>query len=261
MPRFSANISLMYTEFPVLERFEQAAASGFRAVEFLYPQDDDLAGMRAALDHTGLTLLQINAPRGRGNGERTGANDPRQREEYRSQMERAFEMAAYLGASQMHCTSGATLPDLAFDVQWETLVENMVWVAERAATFGITPMIEPLNTFDNPGYMVPTTATAIRLMDAAGQPNLRLQYDLYHTQRMEGNHTDNLTRLLPRIANIQVSETPGRRALGDGELNLPHFFRLLDRLGYAGWVGVGYLTDSPTDDSLSWLRASGFWDR
>jgi hydroxypyruvate isomerase len=251
----------MYTEFPVLERFEQAAASGFRAVEFLYPQDDDLAGMRAALDHTGLTLLQINAPRGRGNGERTGANDPRQREEYRSQMERAFEMAAYLGASQMHCTSGATLPDLAFDVQWETLVENMVWVAERAATFGITPMVEPLNTFDNPNYMVPTTTTGIRLIDAAGQPNLRLQYDLYHTQRMEGNHTDNLTRLLPRIANIQVSETPGRRALGNGELNLPYIFRLLDHLGYAGWVGVGYLTDSPTDDSLNWLRASGFWDR
>ena len=98
-------------------------------------------------------------------------------------------------------------------------------------------------------------------MDAAGQPNLRLQYELYHTQRMEGNHTDNLTHLLPRIANIQVSETPGRRALGDGELNLPYIFRLLDRLGYAGWVGVGYLTDPPTDDSLAWLRASGFWER
>jgi len=261
MPRFSANISLMYTEFPVVERFERAAESGFRAVEFLYPLDDDLAGMRAALDHTGLTLLQINAPRGSGNGDRTGANNPHQREEYRSQMERAFEMAAYLGASQMHCTSGAAQPDLTFDEQWGTLVENMAWVAERAATFGITPMIEPLNTYDNPNYMVPTTATAIRLIDATGQPNLRLQYDLYHTQRMEGNHTDNLTNLLPRIANIQVSETPGRRALGDGELNLPYIFRLIDRLGYTGWVGVGYRTDPPTDASLAWLRSSGFWER
>ncbi len=261
MPRFSANISLMYTEFPVVERFEQAAASGFRSVEFLYPQDDELAGMRAALDRTGLNLLQINAPRGDGGGERVGANDPRRRDEYRSAMERSFEMAAYLGAAQMHCTSGARLPDLDFEAQWETLVENMVWVAEQAAAHGITPMIEPLNTFDNPGYMVPTTAIATRLMDAAGQPNLRIQYDLYHTQRMEGNHTDNLTNLLPRIANIQVSETPGRRALGDGELNLPYFFRLLDRLGYAGWVGVGYLTDPPTDASLAWLRASGFWER
>ena len=202
----------MYTEFPVVERFERAAASGFRAVEFLYPHDDDLVDMRAALDRTGLTFLQINAPRGRGNGERAGVNDPRQRDEYRGDMDRAFEMAAYLGASQMHCTSGVTLPDVAFDVQWGTLVENMAWVAEQATTVGITPMIEPLNTFDTPGYMVSTTTTAIRLMDAAGQPNLRLQYDLYHTQRMEGNHTDNLTRLLPRIANIQVSETPGRRA-------------------------------------------------
>ena len=261
MPRFSANISLMYTEFPVVERFEQAAASGFRAVEFLYPQDDDLAEMRAALDRTGLTLLQINAPRGRGDGERVGANDPRRRDDYRGDMERSFEMAAYLGATQMHCTSGVALPDVDPDVQWGTLVENMAWVAERAATFGITPMIEPLNTFDNPGYMVSTTTLATRLMDAAGQPNLRMQYDLYHAQRMEGNHTDNLSRLLPRIANIQVSETPGRRALGDGELNLPHIFRLLDRLGYDGWVGVGYLTDPPTDDSLAWLRASGFWER
>src|SRR5215203_2085691 len=117
MPRFSANISLMYTEFPVVERFERAAASGFRAVEFLYPQDDDLAAMRAALDRTGLTLLQINAPRGDGNGERVGANDPRWRAEYRRAMDHSFEMAAYLGAAQMHCTSGVTLPDVAFDVQ------------------------------------------------------------------------------------------------------------------------------------------------
>ena len=261
MPRFSANISLMYTEFPVVERFEQAAASGFRAVEFLYPQDDDREGMRAALDSTGLTLLQINAPRARGSDGRVGANDPGRRDEYRSDMDRSFEMAAYLGATQMHCTSGAALPDVNIDVQWETLVENMVWVAERAATFGITPMIEPLNTYDNPGYMVSTTTIATRLIDETGAPNLRLQYDLYHSQRMEGNHTDNLTNLLPRIANIQVSETPGRRALGDGELNLPYFFRLLDRLGYAGWVGVGYLTDPPTDDSLAWLRASGFWQQ
>jgi hydroxypyruvate isomerase len=251
----------MYTEFPVVERFEQAAASGFRAVEFLYPNDDDLPGMSAALDRTGLTLLQINAPRGRGNGERTAANDPDVRDAYRSEMARAFEMASYLGASQMHCTSGAALPDLDVDVQWETLVENMVWVAEQAATFGITPMIEPLNVYDNPGYIVSTTAKAVQLIDATGQSNLRLQYDLYHTQRMEGNHTDNLTNLLPLIANIQVSETPGRRALGDGELNLPYFFRLLDRLGYAGWVGVGYLTDPPTDASLAWLRASGFWEQ
>ncbi len=261
MPRFSANISLMYTEFPVAERFEQVAASGFRAIEFLYPQDDDLAEMRAALDRTGLTLLQINAPRARANDGRVGANDPRRRDEYRSDMDRSFEIAAYLGASQMHCTSGATLPDVDPDVQWGTLVENMVWVAERAASLDITPMIEPLNTYDNPAYMVPTTTTAVRLIDETGQPNLRLQYDLYHSQRMEGNHTDNLTHLLPRIANIQVSETPGRRALGDGELNLPYFFRLLDRLGYAGWVGVGYLTDPPTDASLAWLRSSGFWEQ
>ena len=261
MPRFSANVSLMYTEFPVVERFERAAESGFRAVEFLYPQDDDLAGMRAALERTGLTLLQINAPRGGARGDRVGASDPGRRDEYRGEMERSFEIAAYLGASQMHCTSGARLPDVDFDVQWGTLVENMVWVAERAAAIGITPMIEPLNTFDNPGYMVPTTATAVRLMDATGQPHLRMQYDLYHTQRMEGNHTDNLTQLLPRIANVQVSETPGRRALGDGELNLPYFFRLLDRLGYGGWVGVGYLTEPPTDESLAWLRGSGFWER
>jgi hydroxypyruvate isomerase len=261
MPRFSANVSLMYTEFPVVERFERAAESGFRAVEFLYPQDDDLPGMRAALDRSGLTLLQINAPRGDGDGDRPGAQDPRRRDAYRRDMERSFEIATYLGALQMHCTSGATLPDVAFDVQWGTLVENMVWVADQAAAAGITPMIEPLNTYDNPGYMVPTTATAMRLMEEAGQPNLRLQYDLYHTQRMEGNHTDNLTRLLASIANVQVSETPGRRALGDGELNLPYFFRLLDRLGYAGWVGVGYLTDPPTDDSLAWLRASGFWEQ
>lgn len=260
MPRFSVNVSLLYTEYPVLERFERAAASGFRAVEFLFPYAEDIAAMRAALDRAGVALLQINSPPGAGATGRNGiANDPRRRDEYRAGMLRALEIANRLGAVQMHCMSGVALPDIDPDVQWGTLVENTAWTAEQAAAAGIVPMIEPLNTFDTPGYLVPTTAAAIRLMDAAGQANLRLQYDLYHTQRMEGNHTDTLTRLLPRIANIQVSETPGRRALGDGELNLPYIFRLLDRLGYSGWVGVGYLTDGPTDASFAWLRASGFW--
>lgn len=260
MPRFSVNVSLLFTEYPVIERFERAAACGFRAVEFLFPYDEDIAAMRAALDAAGVRLLQINSPSGDRAAGRSGiANDPRRQTEYRESMLRALEIANRLGAVQMHCMSGVALADVDPDVQWGTLVENTAWTAEQADATGIVPMIEPLNTFDTPGYLVPTTATAIALMDAAAHPALRLQFDLYHTQRMEGNQTDTLSRLLPRIANVQVSETPGRRALGDGELNLPYFFRLLDRLGYAGWVGVGYLTERPTEETFAWLQQSEFW--
>lgn len=262
MPRFAANISLLYAEYPVVERFEHAAAAGFRAVEFLFPYAEDVAGMRAALNRTGLTFLQINTPPGdMAAGDRGLAHDPRRKDEYRAGIERALEIATHLGATRMHCMSGVALADLPYETQWGTLVENTAWAAERAAAAGIVAQVEPLNTFDTPGYLLPTVGRALTLMDEAGHPNLALQYDLYHSQRMEGNHTDALTEYLRRIGHVQVSEIPGRRELGEGEVSFPYIFRLLDRLGYAGWVGLEYFPSVPTEQSLEWLRASGFWER
>lgn len=262
MPRFAANISLLYAEYPVVERFEHAAAAGFQAVEFLFPYAEDIDGMRAALQCTGLTFLQINTPPGNlAAGERGLATDPRRRAEYRDGIQQALEIATTLGAGRLHCMSGVISPDLSYEEQWSCLVENTAWAAEQAAAAGIVAQIEPLNTFDTPGYSIPTVAKALELMDAAGHPNLALQYDLYHSQRMEGNHTDALTALMPRIGHIQISETPGRREPGDGELNFSYIFRLIDRLGYSGWVGLEYYPSVPTEESLAWLRASGFWQR
>lgn len=259
MPRFAANLSLLYAEFPVVERFERAARAGFTAAEFLFPYDEDIDGMRAALTTSGLTLLQINSPLGSRPTDRGIANDPRRQAEYREGIARALEIAVLFGAGALHCLSGVAVADVPADAQWATLVENTAWAAEQAAAAGISAQVEPLNTFDTPGYLLPTAGAALALMDATGHPNLRLQYDLYHSQRMEGNHTDALTRLLPRIGHIQVSETPGRRELGDGEVDFAYIFRLLDRLGYAGWVGLEYFPSVPTDASLDWLRDSGFW--
>jgi len=261
MPRFAANLSLLYAEYSVVERFERAAAAGFRAVEYLFPYEDDIAGMRGALEREGLKMLQINSPAGDlAAGDRGMAHDPRRRAEFRDGIERALDIVTTLEATRLHCLSGVALEDLPAETQWTTLVENVAWAAERAAVGGVRVHIEPLNTFDTPGYLLPTTAAAMRLIDAAGHPNLALQYDLYHTQRMEGNHTDAFTRLLPRIGHVQISEVPGRREPGEGEVDFPYIFHLLDRLGYADWVALEYFPSGATDASLAWLRGSGFWE-
>ena len=187
MLRFAANIGRLFAEHPFMERFDRAAAAGFRAVEYPEPYGYDVRAIRSALTRNGLQQAQFNLPWGDlAAGERGIAHDPRRRAEFRDNLERALEVADLLECPRMICATGVGLPDVSPETQWGTIVENLRDAAERAAGPGVRILIEPLNYFDVPGYLVTTMAHAVRLLDEVGHDNLRIECDVYHMQRMEG---------------------------------------------------------------------------
>ena len=258
MPRFAANLSMLFTEYPFVERFDRAAAAGFRAVEFLFPYDEDVAAIRAALTRNGLEQVLFNLPPGDfAAGERGIANNPDRQSAFRDGVARALEIATMLECRQLNCLSGLMLPDVPLDTQWATLTENLRYAAEQAAAAEVRQLVEPLNTFDNPGFMLSTTDRAVELLDAVGHPNLAIQYDVYHAQRMEGNLTATIAAQIARIGHIQIADSPARHEPGTGEINFPFVFAAIDAAGYDGWVSLEYRPRDGTEASLDWLRELG----
>ena len=249
MPRFAANLTMMFTERPFLERFGAAAAAGFRAVEFLFPYDWPAAEVRAALDAARLELALFNAPPGDWEaGERGLAALPGREADFRAAFARALDHAAVLRPARLHVMAGLAAGPAAREVY----IANLAWAAEAAGGQGLT--IEPINSRDMPGYHLATSEDAVSVLDAVGAGNLGLQLDLYHAQIMEGDLTRRIERLMPRIAHVQIAGVPDRHEPDEGEVSYPHLFRLLDRLGYAGFVGCEYRPRGRTEDGLEWLR-------
>ncbi len=252
MPRFAANLTMMFTERPFLERFEAAAAAGFRAVEFLFPYDRAAAEVRAALDAAGLELALFNAPPGDWDaGERGLAALPGREADFRETLAQALDYAAVLRPARLHLMAGLASGPAAR----ETYRANLAWAAEAAAGQGLT--IEPINARDMPGYHLATSEDAVSVLDAVGAANLGLQLDLYHAQIMEGDLTRRIERLLPRIAHVQIAGVPERHEPDQGEVSYPHLFALMDRLGYAGFVGCEYRPRARTEDGLGWMGGAG----
>ena len=260
MPRFAANLTMLWTEHPLLERVDRAAAVGFPAVEILFPYDEDPSALRQALDRNGVELVLINLPAGDfAAGERGLANDPARVVEFRDGVVRALDLAATLRCPRFNCLTGLVLPDLPLDTQLATAAENLAFAAARAQTAGVRVGVEPLNPIDAPGFLLPTTAAALALLDRAGHPNLSLQYDVYHAQRAEGNLTATISANIDRIGHVQTADSPDRHQPGTGEINYPFVLDALDRAGYAGWVSLEYKPRGGTDPSLAWLREWGYW--
>lgn len=260
MPRFAANITMLFTEQPVLDRFEAARAAGFEAVELLFPYDEEPAELEAALRRSGLEWVLFNLPAGDfPAGQRGIANDPRRIQEFRDGVGQALGLTRRFGVQRLNCLLGVTLLDVPIEQQWEAVVENLRYAAEQAARAGVTQLIEPLNTFDSPGFMLSTTQQGLELLERVGHPNLKLQYDVYHAQRMEGNVTATLRAELASIGHIQIADSPARNQPGTGELNYPFIFKTLDELGYDGWVSLEYRPTPDTTTSLGWLREYGYW--
>lgn len=260
MPRFAANLSMLFTEYPFVERFDRAAAAGFGGVEFLFPYAEDIAAVRAALTRNGLEQVLFNLPPGDfATGERGIANNPDRRAEFRDGVARALDIAGTLDCHRLNCLSGLTLPDVPLDTQWATLAENLSYAAVQAEAAGVRQVVEPLNTFDTPGFILPTTDRAIELLDAVGHPNLAVQYDVYHAQRMEGNLTATIAAQIARIGHVQIADSPARHEPGTGEINFPFVFDALDTAGYDDWVSLEYRPSGSTEASLGWLREYGFW--
>ena len=261
MLRFAANLSMLFTEHPFLERFDRAAEAGFKAVEFLFPYDEDVPAIKAALERNGLQQVLFNLPAGNfAAGERGLANDPGRVEEFRAGVSRALEIAVALGCPKLNCLVGMTLEDVPLETQWATVVENLRYAANQAQQVDVLQIFEPLNTIDTPGFLLSTTAQALIVLDEVGHENLKIQYDVYHAQRMEGNLTATLEQFLGQIGHIQIADSPARNQPGTGEINYPFVLSQLDRIGYDGWVSLEYKPSDTTESSLGWLREWGFWE-
>lgn len=255
MPKFSANLSMLYTELPFLDRFEAAARSGFQAVEFLFPYAYSANDIRSRLDDHGLTLVLHNLPAGDWEaGERGIACDPRRTEEFRTGVKRAIDYAQALGVGQLNCLAGKSPTNYAPDVLRATFVANLSFAAAALKAAGLRLLIEPINTYDIPGFYLNRTEQALSVLDAVAADNSFVQYDIYHAQRMEGELASTMQKHLHRIAHIQLADNPGRNEPGTGEINYPYLFAHLDRIGYVGWIGCEYKPTSTTSAGLGWMR-------
>ena len=256
MPKFAANLTMLFTEVPFLERFERAALAGFEAVEFLFPYEFPAGEIRARLEQHGLTLVLHNLPAGDWSaGERGIACHPGRVEEFRAGVEAAIRYATALGTPQVNCLCGKSPEGAGHDAAHKTLVENLRFAAGLLGAAGRKLLIEPINTFDIPGFFLNRTEQALAIIDEVGAANLLLQYDIYHAQRMEGELAATLKRHLSRIGHVQVADNPGRNEPGTGEINYRFLFDYLDRIGYGGWIGCEYKPASTTEAGLGWREA------
>lgn len=256
MPKFAANLSMLFTEVEFLDRFEAAAKAGFKGVEYLFPYDYPAEELRRRLDANGLTQVLFNLPAGDwAAGERGIACHPDRVEEFREGVERAIAYARVLGNTQVNCLAGIQPEGVSDDQARATLVENLRFAAGKLAAAGILLIAEPINTRDIPGFFLNRTEQALALFDEVGSDNLKLQYDIYHMQIMEGDLAPTMERHLARIAHVQIADTPGRHEPGSGEIHYPFLFAHLDRLGYDGWVSAEYKPAGRTEEGLGWLDA------
>ncbi len=255
MPKFAANLSLLFNELPFLDRFEAAAAAGFEGVEFLFPYEHDADDIAARLKANGLSQVLFNFARGNWTaGERGLAIYPNLVGEFRDSVSRALGYAKALGCTQLHCLAGVTPHRSRPRAHAKNLRREPPFRRTRARRRGITLLIEPINTRDIPGYFLDTTAKAADIIESVEAENLRLQYDVYHMQIMEGDLTPTIDKYLKTIAHVQIADTPGRHEPGTGEINFPFIFDLLDRVGYDGWIGCEYRPRTSTHDGLAWFR-------
>lgn len=258
MPRFAANLTMLYNEHVFLDRFAAAAQDGFKGVEYLFPYAYPKEELAERLHRYGLTQVLHNLPAGDWDaGERGIAVLPDRVGEFQDGVGRAIDYATALGCAQINCLAGKTPADVPADVVERTLVNNLSFAADAMRKVGIRLLIEPINTRDIPGFHLCTTAQAKRVMDAVGSDNLFLQYDVYHMQIMEGDLVPTIGRLIDRIAHIQIADNPGRNEPGTGEINYPFIFDAIDRLGYAGWIGCEYKPTASASAGLSWRPMSG----
>jgi hydroxypyruvate isomerase len=254
MPKFSANLTLLFNEAGFLDRFERAAKAGFRAVEYMFPYDYAVERLVEKLLENNLRQVLFNLPAGKwGPDERGIALDPERIGEFQDGVGRAIDYAGHLGCSQVNCLVGLT-PSLPPETITATLLQNLRFAAEQLAQNRIRFLIEPLNTRDFPGFYLTSTAQALALIREVNHPNLFYQYDIYHMQVMEGDLMTTIKTHLDQIAHIQIADNPGRHEPGTGEINYPNLFSFLDRIGYQGFVGCEYKPLNNTEEGMGWIR-------
>jgi len=259
MPRFAANLTFLWTDRPFVSRFDAAARAGFAAVEYMFPYAEDLDAIAAELRRLKLRQTLFNLPAGDwAAGDRGIAVAPGRREEFREGVRVGIQVAQFLHCPRVNCLVGKQLEDVPLKEQWACLVDNIKMAAAAFEQVGLVLLVEPINTIDVPGFFLRTPSEAFQLQEAVGAANLKVQYDVYHAQRMEGNLTHTITRNIGRIGHIQIADAPDRNQPGTGEIHYPYLLRAIDRTDYAGDVGLEYRPTGATDESFDWIEEMGF---
>jgi hydroxypyruvate isomerase len=256
MLRFAANLSLMYNEHGFLDRFAAAAGDGFKGVEYLFPYEHPAAEIRRRLDEHGLTQALFNAPPGNwAAGERGLASLPGREEEFRQSVATALEYAQVIGNETLHVMAGLAVAGVDRGRQRAVYMNNLAYAADLAASLGVTIVIEPINTRDIPGFFLNRQDEAQAIRAELGKPNLKVQFDLYHCQIVEGDLATRLRRDMPTVGHIQIAGVPERNEPDTGEVNYGYLLALIDELGYAGWIGCEYRPAGATSAGLGWFAA------
>lgn len=255
MPKFAANLSFLYADLPFLDRIAAAAKDGFPAVEYVGPYDFPEGDVAAALKAANVKQALFNLPAGDwAGGERGIGCLPDRVEEFKAGVDTAISYAKALGCAKINCLAGIAPEGVASETLEQTLVENLKYAAPRLADAGVKLLLEPINLRDIPGFFVSTTDHAERILEAVGSENLFIQYDIYHTQIMQGDLAETYRRLKAKIAHVQLADNPGRHEPGTGEVNYPYLFNMLDAEGYDGFIGCEYKPSAGTTEGLGWMK-------
>jgi len=253
MPKFAANITMMFAEFDFLDRIDQAAKAGFNHLEFQFPYEFAARDIKSRLDAHGVACILHNLPAGDfAKGQRGLACLPHSINLFRDGVKRAIDYAGVLEVEKLNCLAGIAPEGEDKGKIWHTLVENLNFAATQAKKADIQIMVEACNRYDMPGFLLNRSADVIKAIRETGHDNLRLQYDIYHMQREEGELAKTIEALLPDIGHIQIADNPGRHQPGTGEINFDFLFRFLDEIGYQGFVAGEYNPQGPTAFSLAW---------
>lgn len=258
MTKLAANLTMLFNELPFLDRFEAAARAGFEGVEFLFPYAFEAKDLARRLQDNKLELVLHNLPAGDWEaGERGIACHPDRVDEFRAGVHTAIGYAKQLGVKQLNCLAGIVPAGVSHEAAHRTLVANLGFAAAALKAEGIRLLIEPINTFDIPGFFLSHTSQAAAIIAETGSDNLFIQYDIYHMQRMEGELANTIKANLPLIGHVQLADNPGRNEPGTGEINYRFLFAHLTALGYQGWTGCEYKPRTTTTEGLGWRAAHG----
>jgi 2-dehydrotetronate isomerase len=252
--KYCVNLSMIYTEYPFLERFAKAALAGFKAVESHFPYEFELKQVKARLESLGLVQVLFNlSPGNTSAGEWGTLSNPQRREYFRQSLNEALEIARFLECARVNVMFGNEIRGVERSAQIDCAVENLAWSAPLAADAGVTLLIEPLNAMDFPACVLHGPSEAMGIIGQVNHPQVKLQLDVYHAQMTEGNLINSITNCLPNIGHIQIADVPGRHQPGTGKIDYPAIFDLLRKLNYSGFVGLEYRPSNDSDSSLAWL--------
>ena len=259
MLQFAANLTMLYTDCAFMDRLARAKRSGFHYVEYLFPYEHDINAIASNLQQHDLNQVLFNLPAGNWDaGERGIAAQPDRIDEFRHGVRTAVEIAQVLRVNQLNCLVGKRDDTVPIQDQQRVMIENLRYAAHQLAEHKLRLLVEMLNPYDVPNFLIANPRAAFEIQDQVASPNLKIQYDVYHAQRATGELANTIQQNLDRIGHIQIADNPGRHQPGTGEINYRFLFDWIARCGYTGYIGLEYVPAGTTEQSLNWINEYGY---